>query len=150
MLADIMARRTYTQTDLSRFLKRLRKNSRLSTSAVQELTSRWPKPLRISQGFLSQVERGATPSPYKLLALARVYETPLFEFFKAIGARENEIARAVICAEHEKYHRMLEEILHGPGEWGPSILSNVKSLWSTATGKPIPADDDPESKLGSG
>ncbi len=36
-------------------------------------------------------EKGGMPSPTKLLTLARIYRTPVGEFFRALGASDEEI-----------------------------------------------------------
>ncbi len=40
---------------------------------------------------VGRYERGGMPSPPKLLTLARIYGTPVGEFFRALGASDEEI-----------------------------------------------------------
>ena len=40
---------------------------------------------------VGRYERGGMPSPPKLLTLARIYRTPVGEFFRALGASDEEI-----------------------------------------------------------
>jgi len=109
-----MTKRTYQQTDLSRFLRKVRKETNLSTADVAQLTCQLDEPFRISGGFLSQIENGATPSPYKLLTLARIYDVPIIEFFRAMGATDKELGiqdgKSLKPIEIQRYSEKLEQL----------------------------------------
>ncbi len=45
----------------------------------------------ISNTTVRRYEEGGMPSPPKLLTLARIYGTPVGEFFRALGASDEEI-----------------------------------------------------------
>jgi transcriptional regulator with XRE-family HTH domain len=62
---------------------------------------------------------------------------------RKIGNEEENLS-PYLCPKHKDYHRMLEEILHAPGKWSAGMLVNIESLWSTATGNPLPLSEKKE------
>lgn len=60
---------------------------------------------------LLKYERGGWPSPPKLLTLCRAYGAPLGKFFKAIGARDNEICGHAVSKQEQE----LVDYLREPG-----------------------------------
>jgi hypothetical protein len=136
-----MTARAYKENDLSVLLKSARQRQKLSTTDVQDLTSQWTdRRLKISQGFLSQAEKGATPSPYKLLGLVRIYKITIAAIFRAIGANDEEIGVGIepalapnvsdaLCSDatHRTLQTMLDEMLHSP-PYDSWISANVINL----------------------
>jgi transcriptional regulator with XRE-family HTH domain len=135
-----MAKRVYRETQLSRYLKTKRLALGLSTTDVETLTKGGPPEFKISQGFIWQIERGAVPSPYKLLSLARVYGVTLSEVYRHLGAQESEICghsdgstvRLKVPPENVSFFEMLNYILSSDGERASGIKVNIRDIYAAA------------------
>jgi len=140
-----MVKRTYQATDLSKFLRKSRKQTNLSTADVAQLTSQLSEEFRISSGFLSQIEHGATPSVYKLLTLSRLYKVPIIEFFRAIGATEEEIGIQSFRITDQGLlacHQMLDILLHDESEDSeirkPAVVNSLFLLTKDVSPETVP------------
>ena len=116
MISNVMTKRTYKETDLSRYLKTARKRTNLSQNDVADLTSQMDEPFQISNGFVCQIEKGAIPSPYKLLAFTRLYNVPIIEFYRAMGATDEELGiengNLLKPSAVKQYCEKLEQLYH--------------------------------------
>ncbi len=58
---------------------------------------------------LLKYEKGAWPSPPKLITLARAYSVPISRFFKAIGVGDSEICGHVVSPEEARLLRLFQD-----------------------------------------
>lgn len=107
---------------LGRFLKAQRKRVGLRAQEVANRSQSFPKPMRISQSYLSDIEsKGRVPSALKLIGLARLYEITILEVFKILGASEIELGYdgAAVFSElvlypdnkHRDIHKEMQRLL---------------------------------------
>jgi len=74
----------------------------------KELAQKLGKNFAISGGTISRYESGEFfPTIPRLLSLARAYDVPISEFFKAIGATDSEICGHELTLEEKECLEML-------------------------------------------
>lgn len=78
--------------DLARFLREVRREVGLSTTAIAESSKDLPKEFRISPGYVTHLEQGLSlPSAPKLLTIARALGRPVSDFYRAMGAHPDDL-----------------------------------------------------------
>lgn len=95
---------------LAETIRVIREASGLAQLDLDILTKGQEKEFRISQGYLSNIERKhQVPSIFKLLSLARLCEVPLSRFLKPIGATDAEICGHHFTPEEQEFIDLLKK-----------------------------------------
>ena len=82
----------------------------------------------VSNTTVRSYEEGSLPSPPKLLTLARLYKVPIGEFFRALGASDEEICSCSRQLPQRKEEaRLIESLLKVLREGDEAGVSVVKA-----------------------
>ena len=104
-----------TAARFGRFLRRKREEAGLNALEVARRTQQFPKPMRISQSYLSEIEsKGSVPSPFKLISLARLYKITIAEIYRVLGAADLELGAgsSAVLAERTLYSNLRHRQIH--------------------------------------
>lgn len=145
---------------LAETIRVIREASGLAQLDLDILTKGQEKEFRISQGYLSNIERKhQVPSIFKLLSLARLCEVPLSRFLKPIGATDAEICGHVFSEEEKSFiammktdpetkrlHQALQAALHNAGPEDMAFLRRALEFVMTGLQHARPEVEKPKAR----